>query len=127
MPTYLLDTNVVADTLRKVPAAVEYVDSLGKWSYSVVCKMELIAGARNQKEVEALDKYLQDFTEVGLSRHIGTKGGEIMTRYAKANGMDPLDALIAAAAITEDLTLSTQNEKHFRNIDGLKIEVPDYK
>jgi len=39
--------------------------------------------------------------------------------------MDPLDALIAAAAITEDLTLSTQNEKHFRNIDGLKIEVPD--
>ena len=126
MPTYLLDTNVVVDTLRKVPAAVEYVDSLGKWSYSVVCKMELIAGARNQKEVEALDKYLQDFTEVGLSRHIGTKGCEIMTRYAKANGMDPLDALIAAAAITEDLTLSTQHEKHFRNIDGLDWEAPRY-
>ena len=27
MPTYLLDTNVIVDTLRKVPAAVEYVDS----------------------------------------------------------------------------------------------------
>ena len=73
MPSYLLDTNILVDTLRKNPAAVEYVDSLGDWSYSVVCKMELIAGARNQKEVEALDKYLRDFTEVALSPQIGTK------------------------------------------------------
>src|SRR5947207_1763041 len=92
MPPYLLDTNIIIDTLRKLPAAVQYVDSLGDWSYSVVCKMELIAGARNQKEVDALDKYLGDFTAIALSPEIGTKGCEIMARYAKANGMDPLDA-----------------------------------
>jgi predicted nucleic acid-binding protein len=126
MPSYLLDTNVLVDTLRKVPAAIEYFDSLGKWPYSVVCRLELIAGARNQKEVEALNKYLQDFIEIALSLEIGTKGCEIMTRYANANGMDPLDALIAAAAINEDLTLSTKNDKHYRDIEGLKIEVPGY-
>ena len=121
MPSYLLDTNIIVDTLRKLPAAVQYADSRGDWSYSVVCKMELIAGARNQKEVDALDKYLRDFTEIALSEEIGTKGCEIMARYAKANGMDPLDALIAAAAITSGLKLATQNDKHFRNIEGLEL------
>src|SRR5439155_26490071 len=116
MPSYLLDTNIIVDTLRKNAVAVQYVDSLGDWSYSVVCKMELIAGARNKKEVDALDKYLRDFTEVALSPEIGSKGCEIMKRYAKTNGMDPLDALIAASAITSSLKLATQNDKHFRHI-----------
>ena len=126
MPSHLLDTNIIVDTLRKNPAAVQYVDSLGDWSYSVVCKMELIAGARNQKEVDALDKYLRDFTEVALSPEIGTRACDIMKQYAKANGMDPLDAMVAATAITSGLKLVTQNDKHFRNIKGLSFEVPEY-
>lgn len=49
-----------------------------------------------------------------------------MKKYAKSHGLDPLDALIAASAINSDLTLATKNRKHFKAIDGLKLEVVRY-
>jgi len=49
-----------------------------------------------------------------------------MKAHAKANGLDPCDAMIAATAIYEGLKLSTKNGKHFRNIEALEIETPEY-
>ncbi len=49
-----------------------------------------------------------------------------MKQHAKANGLDPCDALIAATAIYEGLKLTTKNDKHFRGIEALEIEVPEY-
>jgi predicted nucleic acid-binding protein len=40
--------------------------------------------------------------------------------------LDILDALIAATALEEGLTLATKNRKHFRMIGELKLEVPNY-
>jgi predicted nucleic acid-binding protein len=40
--------------------------------------------------------------------------------------LDTLDALIAATALEEGLTLATKNRKHFQMIGHLKLEVPDY-
>jgi predicted nucleic acid-binding protein len=34
--------------------------------------------------------------------------------------------MIAATAIYEGLRLSTKNEKHFRNIEALEIDLPGY-
>jgi tRNA(fMet)-specific endonuclease VapC len=36
--------------------------------------------------------------------------------------IDPLDMLIAAQALTEELTLVTNNEREFRRVPGLLIE-----
>ena len=36
------------------------------------------------------------------------------------------DALIAATALHEGVRLSTKNKKHFRKIEGLDLEVPEY-
>jgi predicted nucleic acid-binding protein len=49
-----------------------------------------------------------------------------MKSHAKANGLDPCDAMIAATAIYEGLKLSTKNEKHFGNIEALEIDLPGY-
>ena len=123
---YLVDTDILVDYLRENQDAVAYLQSLDEWSYSVVTAMELFAGAKNNRDVRILEKLLNRFDETPLSREIGNRGRDIMKRYVKSDGLDPLDAMIAATAIVEGLILSTRNKKHFRAIRGLKIESPPY-
>ena len=42
--------------------------------------------------------------------------------YAKAIRIEDMDLFIAATAMYNDLTLVTDNTKHFENIPGLKLE-----
>ena len=108
-------------------AAGHYVNALGEWSLSIVSAMELLAGANDKKEVANIDIMLGAFKAIQVSPEISELAYNLMKEYSKANGLDPCDALIAATAIYEGLKLSTKNDKHFRNIGGLEIEVPDYK
>ena len=124
--TYLVDTDVLIDYLRNMEGAANYLDSIGEWTYSVVTTMELITGAANQKDVKKLERILTDYREVPLSREIGSRARELMKTHAKSQGLLPLDALIAATALHEGVRLSTKNKKHFRNIEGLDLEMPEY-
>jgi predicted nucleic acid-binding protein len=124
--TYLVDTDVLIDYLRNVEGAADYLDSIGEWTYSVITAMELITGAANQKDVNKLDKILDDYREMPLSQEIGSRARELMKTYAKSDGLLPPDALIAATALHEGIRLSTKNKKHFRNIHGLDLEMPKY-
>ena len=50
----------------------------------------------------------------------------LLKQFSRSHGLRVFDSLIAAAAIEEDRTLLTRNEKHFRMIPDLKLEVPQY-
>jgi predicted nucleic acid-binding protein len=50
----------------------------------------------------------------------------LLKRYAKSDGLRTFDALIAATAIEEGLTLLSKNRKHFQMIGELNLEAPDY-
>lgn len=69
---------------------------------------------------------MNDYREMPLSQEIGSKGRELMRTHSKPDGLLPIDALIAATALHEGVRLSSKNKKHFRNIDGLDLEVPEY-
>jgi predicted nucleic acid-binding protein len=103
---YLVDTDILVDHLRKRPGAADYRDSLGRWSYSIITAMELFAGADSKKEIQRLEEFLGDFQEVPLSAQSGAKGR---------------DALIAATAITEGLTLATRSPQKKADDAGLQI------
>jgi len=123
---YLVDNDVLVDYLRHIEPAANYLDSLGEWSVSVVSGLELIAGAKDNREVAEIDVFLGAYHVVPTNPEIGQLAYNIMKAHAKANGLDPCDAMIAATAIYEGLKLSTKNGKHFRNIEALEIETPEY-
>jgi len=50
-----------------------------------------------------------------------------MKTHARSHGLHTLDALIAATAIEEGLTLVSKNRKHLQMISDLKLEVPSYR
>jgi predicted nucleic acid-binding protein len=123
---YLIDSDILVDYFRHTEAAANYLDSLDDWSVSVVTGLELIAGAKDKREVAEIDLVLDAYHVVPTNPEIGDLAYNIMKTHSKAIGLDPCDAMIAATAIYEGLKLSTKNAKHFRNIEALEIEVPEY-
>jgi len=86
--------------------------------------MEVLIGARDRRERSDLEKLLRSSEVVSLDAEDGWQAARIVQAYSASLGTGILDALIAATAIREGLTLVTLNERHFRGIVGLRIEKP---
>ena len=124
---YLVDTNIVVDVTRGSISAADYLDSLaGSWSISAITCLELLAGARTQRETTDLDLVLSGYGAISPNEDITRRAYYLIKTYARSHGLDTLDALIAATALEEGLTLATKNRKHFQMIADLKLDAPDY-
>jgi predicted nucleic acid-binding protein len=127
MARYLLDTDVMVDVSRRVVAAATFVDSLDEITISVITAHELIVGARNQRDADGIDSLIKIYPiHAELGSAITGLAYELLKRYAKSDGLRTFDALIAATAIEEDLTLVSRNRRHFEMIRELNLEVPNY-
>ena len=124
---YLIDSDVLIDVSRGKAAARDYVDRLPEgWAISQVSALELIVGARDNRELATIDAFLSAYVIVPLRAATGARAYELLKRYSKSHGLHVLDSLVAAMAMEEALTLLTKNRKHFGMIEGRKLEVPQY-
>jgi len=123
----LVDTNILVDVTRGSADAADYVDSLGgDWLISMITILELMAGARSQREAIDLELVMSGYRAIPPNEDITRRAYYLVRTYARSHGLDTLDALIAATALEEGLALATRNRKHFQMIDDLHLAVPDY-
>jgi hypothetical protein len=101
MARHLIDTDVTVDVSRRIAAAAMYVDSLDDITISIITAHAELGG-----EIPGL-------------------AYDLLKRHAKSDGLRTFDALIAATAIEEGLTLVSKNQKHFQMISQLNLEVPN--
>ena len=124
----LLDTTVLIDWARGSEEAVRVVDAelaTGvQPTISVISAMELIAGCRDANEVRRAQKLVARFHALPLTAGISDRAYQLMVSFSKSHGMMIPDALIAATAIEENLTLLTHNVRHFSMIPGFRTEKP---
>jgi len=52
---------------------------------------------------------------------IAGKAIGLLERYALSHGLRTIDALIAATALSSRASLATANDRHFKNIEGLRL------
>jgi predicted nucleic acid-binding protein len=124
---FLVDTDVLIDVSRNNQAAIAYLDHLSNdWSLSAMTALELISGAKNQREVQLIDRLIEVYEPIPVNDAIGRHAYDLLKVYAKPNGLRTFDSLIAATAIEERRTLVTRNRKHYAMIHGLAINVPEY-
>lgn len=88
--------------------------------------MELVVGAKDKREVSSIDLFLSAFKRVPLRQEVGETAYELLRVYSRSHGLQAFDAMVAATAIVEGLTLVSRNRKHFEMIDGLLFESPIY-
>lgn len=113
----VLDTNIVIDLLKKVPAVVDQFLSLVQvQTQFLICPVvvaEVYAGAfkREHKDVEALfDLCLR----VNMDSETGRIAGLYANQYAKAfQGVALEDFILAATARAHRCPLWTHNRKHY--------------
>lgn len=124
--SYLWDTNTVIYFLQKqFPAGAEsYVDSTLQDStpaISAITEIELLCWKTdNQKDLDVLRHFIAEATVFELEQAVKLKTAELRKTYK----IKLPDAIIAATALTYNLTLITRNTKDFITIDELKIVDP---
>ncbi len=63
----ITDTDVLVDMTRNNQAAIDYLDSLGVWSLSIVSGLELVAGAKDQSAPSCSAAYLRVWSGSGAA------------------------------------------------------------
>jgi len=127
---YLIDTNICIYIINKRPAAVikKFKQfELGEIGISTITVSELQYGVakstyRKKNEVR-LEEFLAPFAILTYDQTAARVYGDIRFQLEKrGRPIGPLDLLIAAHAISQDLVLITNNDKEFKRIKKLKIE-----
>jgi len=121
----LVDTDVLIWNLRGNAAAAQRLDDAPGFWLSAVTYMELVQGMRNKQELRQLRQALIYWQASirHLEEGISSRAMFLVESYALSHNMPMADALIAATAMEAGVLLLTANDRHYRHIDGLEIEV----
>ncbi len=126
---YLLDTNICVYWLKgneKIEAKALSV-GLDNISISFINLSELYYAAykseKQRENILAIQKMLEKIDIIDSSEAVCNLFGSLKARLGK-EGMilDDADLFIAACAIEHQLTLVSNNERHFSRIKELKLE-----
>ena len=126
---YLIDTDTIIFALRgdsNVLAKFEENKNL-PISISLITYAELVFGAkRSQNEQKNMIKvnHIRDIYPIEeLNEGVMEVFADIKAKmFDKGIRIEDMDLLIAATAIYNELTLVTNNTKHFEDVPNLKIE-----
>lgn len=114
MADILVDTDVFIDHLR---GAVELKPGRNRLHYSVVSRAELFAGST---ATDLVSQLLAPFREVTVDCSVAERAGRVVREFQ----LRMPDALIAATALENRLTLMTRNRKDFEKVRGLRMRTP---
>ena len=122
MTNYLLDTNVVVDYLRGDKKALALLENVKTPQISAASVGEIYHGVRDDKALRNVKQILTRFNILHFTESISQRAIKLVERFFLSNGLLLFDALIAATAIDNNMTLLTSNIKHFKMIKELKLE-----
>ncbi len=127
---YLLDTDIIIYWLTdRYPQIQQKIEEVGEDQIFVssITIAELYFGAYNSsKPVDncaLLDELILEINIVPFTERTGLVFGKIKTELKKKGEIiNDSDLFIAAIALSRNLTLVTNNERHFQRIEDLNIE-----
>lgn len=127
---FLIDTNICIHIMNKRPIEVIHRFKgmeVGQIGISTITVSELSYGASKsnlrKQNFKRLEEFLAPFEIIPYNQNAAKYYGEIRSQLeTQGNIIGPLDLLIAAHALSENLTLVTNNEKEFERIKSLKVE-----
>ena len=129
MTGFMLDTDISSYIIKRRPAAlVEKFEKLGETlNVSVITAAELRFGAEKAarpKLAELIEAYLDRLAILDWTDEVTPHYARIRTELERSGKpIGNMDLLIASHAVSQGMTVVTNNLKHFSNVPGLKVEV----
>lgn len=117
---YLLDSVIVIDHFNGIEAATGFLEENGSaCALSVITRAETLAGFTDETELLALE-LLDAFPTLAVTRDIA----DLAARLRRTEHWKLPDAIQAAIAIDNKLTLVTRNTRDFRDGEELRVLTP---
>lgn len=121
----LFDTDIIIWIQKGNEGAAKLVTHEDSRFISIQTYVELFQCARSKKDHKIMRDFLKTFEFIVLpfTEKIGHRASVYIEEYTLSSSLMAGDAIIAATAIENNLTLSTSNQKHFKNIKDLQIKL----
>lgn len=129
MKPVLVDTDILSLFFRNNHKVVSnfknYLSKYEKINLSIITYYEILSGLKHRDALKQLDLFLEfakHNTLLPLTEEAIIISSDLYANLRKAGKtIDDIDILIAGVALSNNLVLVTNNEDHFRNIEGLEI------
>lgn len=123
MKKYLSDTNVFSEIFKGNQNVTNFLTSLESVIDTTIY-IECLQGSKSNQEKRIIKKVLDNFPLFPIDVDISIRALELIDKYSNTHGLLLADALIAATALENDLTILTYNVADFQFIQNLKWEKP---
>ncbi len=121
----LIDTDVLIWYLRGNQKALEILENRKSFSISVITYMELVQGMRDKRELRILRASLREWNAhmIYISEEISIKAMFYVEDFFHKQALQAADALIGATAVIHGIPILTANDKHYRVIRDLELNI----
>jgi tRNA(fMet)-specific endonuclease VapC len=129
MTGFMLDTDISSYIIKRRPAALlgKFNQHAERLSVSVITSAELRFGAAKAARpnlTELVEAYLDRLAILDWTNEVTSHYARIRSELERSGTpIGNLDLLIAAHAVSQGMTVVTNNFKHFSRVPGLKVEV----
>jgi predicted nucleic acid-binding protein len=121
----LFNTDILIFVQRGNIKAARLIEKTRERKISILTYMELLQGAKDKKQHKYTIDFLKtfDFQILPFTENIGHRASVYVEEYSLAHNLRAGDAIIAATAVENGLSLSTANAKHFKHIKELDLVI----
>ena len=129
MTGFMLDTEISSYVIKRRPATLadKFEKHAEALSVSVMTAAELRFGAEKAgrpKLAELVEAYLERLAILDWTNEVSAHYARIRSRLERSGKpIGNMDLLIASHAVSQGMTLVTNNLKHFLSVPGLKVEL----
>ncbi len=123
--TVIFDTDIFIWVQRGNVKAAQLIENEEERRLSLLTYLELLQCAENRRQHEQTKSFLRDFGFLTLppTENIGHRAAVYIEEYAMSHGLRAGDAIVAATAAENGLTLCPGNGTHFKPITDLKTSI----
>jgi predicted nucleic acid-binding protein len=120
----IFDTDIFIWAQRGNEKAARIMEKAEDRFLSIQTYMELMQCAKNKTQHKYVKDFISSFGFVVLpfTENIGHRASIYIEEYTLSSGLRSGDAIIAATAVENNLTLTSSNLKHFRAIKDLSFK-----
>jgi len=121
----LLDTDVLIWYLRGNKKAYDLIHGMNEFCISSITYMELVQGMRNKDELRALQKTLKQWNvkTIYVNEEISARALFLVEEFFLSDSMELADFMIASTCLIYGIDLVTANDKHYKIVKDLKIDI----
>ncbi|MFV2060759.1 MAG: type II toxin-antitoxin system VapC family toxin [Gammaproteobacteria bacterium] len=121
----IYDTDILIWVQRGNNKAAKLIEKDDDKYLSIQSYMELLQGAKNKTHHKFVKDFISEFefSILPLTENIGHRALIYVEEYALSSNMRAGDAIIAATAVENNITLVSSNVKHFKAVKELQLKM----